>query len=177
VALSALPRVRAGKLATAVLAVGLIAPRLPARTVNYVDAGEKPLAQRVRGWLAKPDTGLLLFPWANWAFAYYTDSPVRLTAVTDSTNGFFAVPERPHSWVLPETYEGVFFSDYARDTHAFDAQLAPLYAAAPRRLVFYGSYGDDSDYRAMLRQLKRRHYVVVREHARDRAIAVLLERR
>lgn len=151
--------------------------RLAAQPVSYPKAGEKPLAAMVRSWLADADAGLVLFPWANWAFAYYTDFPVRLVPVSDSTNGFFAIPERSRSCVLRETWEGMFFSDYARDARIFDAQLATLLATPPQRLVFYGSHGDTADYRAMLRQLRRRGYMSLHKESRGRAIAVLLERR
>jgi hypothetical protein len=150
--------------------------RLAREPVAYVPAGEKPLAAVVQRWLVDPTVGLLLFPWANWAYAYYTDEPVRLVPVTDSTNGFFAIPKRPQSWVLRETFHGVFFSDYARDARAFDEQLASLLSAAPKRLVYYGSYGESRDYRAMLRQLSRHGYASVQVQSEAQAIAVLLER-
>jgi hypothetical protein len=153
------------------------ANRVRHEPVAYVPAGEKQLANLVQRWLADADTGLLLFPWANWAFAYYTDDPVQLVPVEDSTNGFFALPERPNSLVLRETWQGVYFADYAHDRRAFIQQIAPLLAARPRRIAFYGSYGDPADYRAMLRQLRREHYEIVQHKARHRAIAVLLERR
>lgn len=165
-------------IAVPALIVALVAAwQLTARPVEYVPAGEKPLAAHVERWLSDPTTGLLLFPWANWAFAYYTDSPVKLVPVSDSTNGFFAIPERPQSVVLRETWQGMFFADYARDAAVFDQQLAALLQSPPPKLVFYGSFGDADDYRSMLRQLKRLHYVVVDKHDQERALAVLLERR
>jgi hypothetical protein len=151
--------------------------QLTTRPVEYIPAGEKPLAAHVERWLSDPTTGLVLFPWANWAFAYYTDWPVKLVPVTDSTNGFFAIPERLQSVVLRETWQGMHFADYARDATVFDTQLAGLLQNPPRKLVFYGSFGNDDDYRSMLRQLRRSGYFVVDRHALDGALAVLLERR
>jgi hypothetical protein len=145
--------------------------------VEYIPAAEKPLAVHVERWLSDPNTGLVLFPWANWAFAYYTDSPVKLVPVTDSTNGFFAIPERPRSVVLRETWQGRHFADYAQDAAVFDQQLTALLQDPPPKLVFYGSFGSEDDYNAMLRQLKRSRYFRVEKHAKDRALAVLLERR
>jgi hypothetical protein len=102
---------------------------------------------------------------------------VLLVPVQDSTNGYFALPERPKSLVLRETWNGAYFSDYAHDRRAFNAQVARLLAAGVRRIAFYGSYGDPADYRAMLRQLGRQHYDITQQKVRHRAIAVLLERR
>jgi hypothetical protein len=168
-------RFGAGTLAS--LATLFAIGQLEQSPVWYVAAGEKPLAAEINAQLADPQVGLLLFPWANWAFAYYGHWPVRLVPVSDSTNGFFAIPQRPNTWVLPETYQGHFFSNYTRDRHAFDALIAPLMAAGPRTLVFYGSYGSAGDYRALLRNLKRRGYAVTSRQSQDGAIAVRLERR
>jgi hypothetical protein len=170
-------RVRSLIAVPALIVAFLAVWQLTTRPVEYVPAGEKPLAAHVEQWLSEPTTGLLLFPWANWAFAYYTQSPVKLVPVTDSTNGFFAIPLRAQSVVLRETWQGTFFADYARDAATFDLQLAPLLQNPPPKLVFYGSFGETDDYRAMLGQLKRLHYFPVKKHARDRALAVLLERR
>lgn len=170
-------RLRSLIAAPALIVALLVGWQLTTRPVEYVPAGEKPLAAHVERWLSDPTTGLLLFPWANWAFAYYTDWPVKLVAVSDSTNGFFAIPERPQSVVLRETWQGTHFADYARAAAAFDLQLAPILQHPPAKLVFYGSFGSDDDYRVMLSQLKRSHYFVVDRHARERALAVLLERR
>jgi hypothetical protein len=147
------------------------------RPVEYIPAGEKPLAAYVDRWVSDPTTGMVLFPWANWALAYYTDLPVKLVAVTDSTNGFFAIPERPRSVVLRETWQGVHFADYAQDAAMFNQQLATLLRDPPPKLVFYGSFGSEDDYNSMLRQLRRSRYFQVEKHARDRALAVLLQRR
>jgi hypothetical protein len=175
--LAASPRLRSLIAVPALIVALVAASQLTTQSVEYVPAGEKPLAAHVERWLSDPTTGLLLFPWANWAFAYYTDSPVKLVPVTDSTNGFFAIPERPQSVVLRETWQGTFFADYARDAAVFDQQLAALLQKPPPKLVFYGSFGDVDDYRSMLGQLKRLRYVVVDKHAQERALAVLLERR
>jgi hypothetical protein len=59
----------------------------------------------------------------------------------------------------------------------FNQQLDALLRDPPPKLVFYGSFGSEDDYNAMLRQLKRSGYFRVEKHARDRALAVLLERR
>jgi hypothetical protein len=163
-------------LAPAGLVVLFAAYQLTIHPVTYPFAGEQPLSKLVRRWIASSETGVLLFPWANWAFAYYTDEPVHLVAVDDSTNGFFAIPDRPNAWVLPETYHGALFSSYARNTRAFDALLAPLLTTRPESLVFYGSYGSPQVYRTMLRHLGRRHYRIVEPHTRAGAIAVRLER-
>lgn len=174
---AAWPRLRSLIAVPALIIALVVARQLTTQPVEYIPAGEKPLAAHVERWLSDPTTGLLLFPWANWAFAYYTDSPVKLVSVTDSTNGFFAIPARPQSVVLRETWQGVHFSQYARDAALFDEQLSPLLAKPPPKLVFYGSFGDDGDYRAMLGQLERLHYVRVKKLARDGALSVLLERR
>ena len=180
VALRPLTRGRPFRLAAHALCGVLLlwaANRVRHQVVAYVPAGEKPLAAMVQRWLEDADTGLLLFPWANWAFAYYTNVPVQLVPVQDSTNGYFALPQRPNSLVLRERWNGVFFSDYAHDKRAFNEQIAPLMAAGLRRIAFYGSYGDPADYRAMLRHLRKQHYEIVKQKARHKAIAVLLERR
>lgn len=172
---AAWPRLRSLFAVPASIVALVAAWQLTMRPVEYIPAGEKPLAAYVERWLADSNTGLVLFPWANWAFAYYTDWPVKLVPVTDSTNGFFAIPDRPQSVVLRETWQGRFFRDY--DDAAFDQQLQPLRESPPAKLVFYGSFGEPDDYRSMLGQLKRLHYRVVDKHAQDRALAVLLERR
>lgn len=179
-AVVALARVRVlHRLSIAVACVAVLVGvrQLAAQPVSYIPAAEKPLARHIVRWIADSRTGLVLFPWANWAFAYYTDEPVELVPVTDSTNGFFAIPKRPHRWVLRETWHGVFFSDYARDAAAFADQLATLFAAPPPRLAFYGGYGDDADYRAILSQFHNHGYVTLQGHARFGAIAALLEYR
>lgn len=174
---AAWPKLRSLFAVPALIVALLATSRLTTRAVEYVPAGEKPLAAYVERWLSDPTTGLVLFPWANWAFAYYTDTPVKLVPVSDCTNGFFAIPERPLSVVLRETWRGAFFVDYARDAAAFDEQLATLLQNPPPKLVFYGSFGDPEDYESMLGQLKRLHYFAVDKHARDWALAVLLKRR
>jgi hypothetical protein len=85
-----------------------------------------------------PADGLVVYPWSNWAAAYYGPWPFRLVAVADSTNGYYAELERPGTLVLRESADGVKFDASPR---AVESQLAAYLPGAPARVYYLSLFG------------------------------------
>ncbi|MCI0657878.1 MAG: hypothetical protein L0170_12520, partial [Acidobacteria bacterium] len=99
-------RIVAPLTATAALAASLLL--VPGARTAYPESGSREAVERLNILLSDQD-GLVVYPWSNYAVAYYGRWPARLLEVQDSTNGLYAEPERARSLVLRETFHGVPF--------------------------------------------------------------------
>jgi hypothetical protein len=94
--------------------------------------------------------------------------------VSDSTNGFFVHPQRDHTLVLAESYEGRSF----RDPAAVEPQLRQLLKEPFSRVVYFGDQARLAEHEAMARAIARHGYVVRRLEWRrtgmGRALAALI---
>jgi hypothetical protein len=77
----------------AVFAVSKLAAR---GAIYYPQTPDRPAVAWVQDRLA-PDDGLVLSPYGVYAFAYYTDSPMSVTAADYYGHGFDLTPERPRT--------------------------------------------------------------------------------
>jgi hypothetical protein len=140
---------------------------------SYPPAGDKALVDALQEVL-RPTDALVVHPWGNWALGYYGPWPVELVKVSDSTNGFFVHPQRDHTLVLAESYEGRSF----RDPAAVEPQLRQLLKEPFSRVVYFGDQARLAEHEAMARAIARHGYVVRRLEWRrtgmGRALAALI---
>jgi len=137
-ALGAIPRRR--RLvhgAAALAAIAALAWTLRDAPVEYPPTGAATIVRRVASVIA-PDDGLVIYPWSNWAAAYYGPWPSRLVEVADSTNGYYADLDRPHTLVLRESADDVRFD---AGPQVVTSQLERYLPGAPPRVYYVALYG------------------------------------
>jgi hypothetical protein len=96
----------------AIAAIVVVAVIAPSSLVSYPRAGDRDVIEHAAARLSPEDT-VIIYPWSTWAVALYTGWPVHLTAEPSSTNGFYAVPDRPRTLVLREERDGASFRSSA----------------------------------------------------------------
>jgi len=137
-ALGAIPwrrrRVAAG---AALLAIAALAWTIRDGPVEYPPTGAATIVRQAAR-VIQPGDGLVVYPWSNWAAAYYGPWPYKLAAAADSTNGYYAELERPATLVLRESVDGVKFDASPRGV---ESQLEIYLPAAPARVYYLALWG------------------------------------
>jgi hypothetical protein len=151
----------------ALLVVASVVTQTSSR-VPVVALGDKAMVQQAVSQIRDSD-GVVLFPYANWAVAYYGSWPSEVVPVKESTNGFNVIPTRAHTLVLPEAWNGLSFRDHLE---AVEGPLRPFLAAAPPRIVYVGR--EDT---RVIDAIRRSGYAVVRSWWKSDAACVVMERR
>lgn len=105
--------------------------------VEYPATGAATIVRRAARAIG-PGDGLVVYPWSNWAVAYYGPWPSRLVEVADSTNGYYAELERPHTLVLRESAGGVKFD---ASPLGVESQLATWLPGAPEHVHYLALWG------------------------------------
>lgn len=112
------------------IVIGRMILFVPTSAIQYPGSDDR----RTVEWLvrhAQPEDAIVIGPRSSWAIGCYTEWPVKLTPIAQSTNGFLVEPSRPHTIVLPDTdnfvREGSDASERARS-------LDPVLEHAPRRI-------------------------------------------
>jgi hypothetical protein len=137
-ALGAIPTRR--RLAAGIAALGAIGAlgwTIREGPVEYPATGAATIVRQAARRI-DPADGLVVYPWSNWAAAYYGPWPYRLVEVADSTNGYYAVLERPATLVLRASADGEKFDASPR---VIEAQLAAFLPQAPDRVYYLSLWG------------------------------------
>lgn len=98
--------------------------------VSYVPSHDRTVVS-LANEMVQPEDTLLIYPFSTWAVAHYGKWPVRLVETSQTTNAFYAWPERENTLVLGEKPEGV---DFRSDPAVVRKQLEPLLRTRPRRI-------------------------------------------
>lgn len=147
-------RLRAAPLVAAAIAVGALAWTLREGPVRYPPTGDAVMVRRAAAEIEAGD-GLVVYPWSNWAVAHYGPWRVRLTAVGDSTSGYYAEPERAQTLVLRETLAGAKFE---ADPAVVERQLRGYLAQAPPRLHYVALWGPPEPHAWIVRAIAAAGY-------------------
>jgi hypothetical protein len=83
----------------------VVATSAPAR---YPSSSDRDVIEHAVATIT-PDDTVIIYPWSSWAVALYAGWPVHLRAEPSSTNGFYAVPDRPRTLLLGEVVDGQSF--------------------------------------------------------------------
>jgi len=129
------PRLVAGGAALA--AIAALGWTIQDGPVEYPATGAATIVRRAARAIG-PGDGLVVYPWSNWAVAYYGPWPSRLVEVADSTNGYYAELERPHTLVLRESAGGVKFD---ASPPGVESQLATWLPGAPEHVHYLALWG------------------------------------
>ena len=86
---------------------------------------------------------------------------------------FYVYPERDHTLVLHETYEGRSFKE---DPAVVRQQLLPFLETAPSRLVYLAVYGPAEPHAWILRTLRAQGYASVHDETHLGGIMMVFER-
>jgi hypothetical protein len=147
-------RWRAVPLAAAAVAIAALGWSLREGPVEYPPTGAAAVVRRAAAAI-RPEDGLVVYPWSNWAVAHYGPWPVRLFAVGDSTSGFYAEPRRPHTLVLRESLGGTAFD---ADPEVVRRQLAGYLPQAPRRIHYLALWGPGAPHEWIVAALRAAGY-------------------
>jgi len=140
----------------------------------YPRAGDREVIEHAVAHLVPEDT-VVIYPWSSWAVALYAGWTVRLSAEPSSTNGFYAVPDRPRTFLLGERREGASFLTSAS---VAPPQLdALLRDGAPRRIHLIATQTEEPALAYIRDALEARGYVRASSFERDRATFDVFELR
>jgi len=158
--------------AVAVASLGICFVSLRGIRPDYPDTGSWETMETVNK-LVRDEDALVIYPWSNYAVGYYGRWPVHLVEVPDSTNGFYAEPDRPGTLVLRETWRGASFES---DRSVVAEQLQPLLAQGYPRLVYVAIRGPIPPHTWIVETILSQGYKVAHQESHTGAIVMVFDR-
>jgi len=125
-------------------------------TLDYPSSGAKEIMKELENQITEDDL-LILYPYANWAFAYYGNWPIRIVEVKDSLYGFYAFPERKDTLLLSESVGGIKFYE---DPQVLQAQIKAFLAGRSERIVYIVTSGEKVPNRFIIDIIKSEGYQI-----------------
>jgi hypothetical protein len=157
-----------------IAAIAVIAVIAPSSLVSYPRAGDRDVIEHAAASLSPEDT-VIIYPWSTWAVALYSGWPVHLAAEPSSTNGFYAVPDRPRTLILHEERDGASFLSSA--TVAASQLEEMLSAGVPSRIYLIATRTEERALAYIRDGLESHGYARASSYGHDRATFDVFELR
>jgi hypothetical protein len=140
---------------------------------KYPESGARAIVERAQKLLA-PEDGLVVYPFSNYAAAFYGPWPFHLAPTQQISHGFYARPDRPLPLALEDAPAGVNFNG---DPDVLRLQLVRFLSHGPPRIAVIAGRTNPIPMQGIAHALEETGYRLVRREDYPEQSCVLLCRR
>ena len=154
------------------LAVWMLTPGAHVR-YKYPESGARAIVERAARLLS-PEDGLVIYPFSNYAAAFYGPWPFHLVPTRQISHGFYARPDRPLTLAMEDAPAGVNFNG---DPDVLRLQMVRFLSAGPPRIAVIAGRTNPIPMRGIALALEQTGYRLARREDFPEQSCVLFCRR
>ena len=125
---------------------------------RYPESGARAIVERAERLLS-PEDGLVIYPFSNYAAAFYGPWPFHLVPTRQISHGFYVHPDRPLTLAMEDAPAGVNFNG---DPGVLRLQMVRFLSAGPPRIAVIAGRTNPIPMRGIAQALEETGYRVVR---------------